>query len=100
MHGHRHVNRALEECDLLVNIGARFDDRATGKTTEFAPKAKIVHIDIDPAEIGKNIPTDVPVVGDAAEVLPLAPDAGQRSEAGRLAPVDRVTTQCGARNRA
>ncbi len=71
MHGHRHVNRALEECDLLVNIGARFDDRATGKTTEFAPKAKIVHIDIDPAEIGKNIPTTVPVVGDAAEVLPL-----------------------------
>ena len=71
MHGHRHVNRALEECDLLVNIGARFDDRATGKTSEFAPKAKIVHIDIDPAEIGKNILTDVPVVGDAAEVLPL-----------------------------
>ncbi|MEJ7900321.1 MAG: biosynthetic-type acetolactate synthase large subunit [Thermomicrobiales bacterium] len=71
MHGHRHVNRALEECDLLVNIGARFDDRATGKVAGFAPNAKIVHVDIDPAEIGKNIRTDVPVVGDAGEALKL-----------------------------
>lgn len=69
MHGHREVNRALEEADLLVNIGARFDDRATGKIDGFAPKAKVVHIDIDPAEIGKNVKTDVPVVGDAREVL-------------------------------
>lgn len=69
MHGHRHVNRALEECDLLVNIGARFDDRATGKVAGFAPNARIVHVDIDPAEIGKNIRTDVPVVGDAREAL-------------------------------
>lgn len=71
MHGHRHVNRALEECDLLVNIGARFDDRATGKISGFAPNAKIVHVDIDPAEIGKNVHTDVPVVGDAREALKL-----------------------------
>jgi acetolactate synthase-1/2/3 large subunit len=71
MHGHRHVNRALEECDLLVNIGARFDDRATGKLAGFATKAKIVHVDIDPAEIGKNVRTDVPVVGDAREALKL-----------------------------
>jgi acetolactate synthase-1/2/3 large subunit len=71
MHGHRHVNRALEECDLLVNIGARFDDRATGKVAGFATNAKIVHVDIDPAEIGKNIRTDVPVVGDAREALKL-----------------------------
>jgi acetolactate synthase-1/2/3 large subunit len=71
MHGHRHVNRALEECDLLVNIGARFDDRATGKVAGFAPNAKVVHVDIDPAEIGKNIRTDVPVVGDAREALKL-----------------------------
>jgi acetolactate synthase-1/2/3 large subunit len=71
MHGHRHVNRALEECDLLVNIGARFDDRATGKVAGFATNAKIVHVDIDPAEIGKNIRTDVPVVGDAGEALKL-----------------------------
>jgi acetolactate synthase-1/2/3 large subunit len=69
MHGHRHVNKALEECDLLVNIGARFDDRATGKVAEFATKAKVVHVDIDPAEIGKNVVTDVPVVGDARQVI-------------------------------
>jgi acetolactate synthase-1/2/3 large subunit len=71
MHGHHHVNKALEECDLLVNIGARFDDRATGKVAGFAPKAKVIHVDIDPAEIGKNVKTDVPVVGDAREVLKL-----------------------------
>ncbi|CAN5603953.1 acetolactate synthase large subunit [soil metagenome] len=69
MHGHRHVNKALEECDLLVNIGARFDDRATGKVSEFATKAKVVHVDIDPAEIGKNVHADVPVVGDARQVI-------------------------------
>ncbi|MEZ4500176.1 MAG: hypothetical protein R2839_08885 [Thermomicrobiales bacterium] len=69
MHGHRHANKALEECDLLVNIGARFDDRATGKVADFAPKAKVVHVDIDPAEIGKNVRTDVPVVGDARQVI-------------------------------
>ena len=71
MHGHKHVNDALDECDLLVNIGARFDDRATGRIDGFATKAKVVHVDIDPAEIGKNVRTDVPVVGDAAEVLKL-----------------------------
>ncbi len=69
MHGHREVNRALEECDLLVNIGARFDDRATGRLSGFAPNARVVHVDIDPAEIGKNVETHVPVVGDAREVL-------------------------------
>ena len=71
MHGHREVNMALKECDLLVNIGARFDDRATGKVSTFAPNARVVHVDIDPAEIGKNVRTDVPVVGDAREVLKL-----------------------------
>jgi acetolactate synthase-1/2/3 large subunit len=71
MHGHRHVNDALDECDLLINIGARFDDRATGRISGFIPKAKVVHVDIDPAEIGKNVRTDVPVVGDALEVLKL-----------------------------
>jgi acetolactate synthase-1/2/3 large subunit len=71
MHGHKHVNDALEECDLLVNIGARFDDRATGRIDGFAPRAKVVHVDIDPAEIGKNVVTDVPVVGDAREALRL-----------------------------
>jgi len=74
MHGHRDVNKALEEADLLVNIGARFDDRATGKISGFAPKADVVHVDIDPAEIGKNVETKVPVVGDAREVIDLLID--------------------------
>ena len=74
MHGHREVNKALEEADLLVNIGARFDDRATGKISGFAPNAEVVHIDIDPAEIGKNVVTKVPVVGDAKEVIDLLLD--------------------------
>ncbi len=69
MHGHKHVNDALDQADVLVNIGARFDDRATGRVSDFARNAKIVHVDIDPAEIGKNVPADVPVVGDAREVL-------------------------------
>ncbi|HWV23755.1 MAG TPA: biosynthetic-type acetolactate synthase large subunit [Thermomicrobiales bacterium] len=71
MHGHRAANRALDECDLLINFGARFDDRATGSLSGFAPNAKVIHVDIDPAEIGKNVPTDVPVVGDAGEALKL-----------------------------
>jgi acetolactate synthase-1/2/3 large subunit len=89
MHGHRHVNKALEECDLLVNIGARFDDRATGKIDGFAPKAKIVHVDIDPAEIGKNVKTDVPVVGDAREVLKLLiPEVEHRTHPDWMAWID------------
>ncbi|HQY31111.1 MAG TPA: biosynthetic-type acetolactate synthase large subunit, partial [Thermomicrobiales bacterium] len=74
MHGHRETNKALEEADLLVNIGARFDDRATGKISGFAPNALVVHVDIDPAEIGKNVETKVPVVGDAKEVIDLLID--------------------------
>ncbi len=69
MHGHRHVNRAIDECDLLITVGARFDDRATGRTDMFAPNATVIHIDIDPAEIGKNVKVDVPIVGDAKRVL-------------------------------
>jgi acetolactate synthase I/II/III large subunit len=89
MHGHRHVNKALEECDLLVNIGARFDDRATGKVAGFATKAKIVHVDIDPAEIGKNVKTDVPVVGDAREVLKLLiPEVEVRTHPDWMAWID------------
>ncbi|MCO5215068.1 MAG: biosynthetic-type acetolactate synthase large subunit [Thermomicrobiales bacterium] len=71
MHGHRRANRALDECDLLINFGARFDDRATGNLSGFAPNARVIHVDIDPAEIGKNVKTAVPVVGDIKEVLKL-----------------------------
>jgi acetolactate synthase I/II/III large subunit len=69
MHGTVTANHAICETDLLINIGARFDDRLTGRLADFAPKAKIIHIDIDPAEIGKNVPTDVPIVADAKEAL-------------------------------
>ncbi|EPZ45071.1 biosynthetic-type acetolactate synthase large subunit [Alicyclobacillus acidoterrestris] len=69
MHGSKAANTALYETDLLLNFGARFDDRLTGNLKHFAPAATVVHVDIDPAEIGKNVPTDVPVVGDAKEAL-------------------------------
>jgi len=69
MHGTVAANHAVCECDLLIAIGARFDDRATGRLAEFAPKAKIVHIDIDPASIGKNVVVDIPIIGDAREIL-------------------------------
>ncbi len=69
MHGWVHVNRAIQECDVLLNIGGRFDDRVTGNASSFAPHAKIIHIDIDPSEIGKNVRVAVPIVGDAQRVL-------------------------------
>ena len=69
MHGTGCANMAVHNADLLIAVGMRFDDRATGDTRQFAPNARVVHIDIDPAEIGKNIPVDVPVVGDVKSVL-------------------------------
>src|SRR5690606_28413268 len=69
MHGWVHVNRAIQECDVLLNVGGRFDDRVTGRVSTFAPHAKVIHVDIDPAEIGKNVATAVPIVGDARNVL-------------------------------
>jgi len=69
MHGTYAANMAITNADLLVAIGARFDDRATGKVDEFAPHAKIIHIDIDPTSISKNIRVDIPIVGDARNVL-------------------------------
>jgi acetolactate synthase I/II/III large subunit len=70
MHGTRAANYAMDQADLIVAIGARFDDRITGKLSEFAPRAKFIHIDIDPAEISKNVPAHIPIVGDAKQVLP------------------------------
>lgn len=69
MHGTYTANMAMYECDLLINIGARFDDRLTGNTATYAPQAEVAHIDIDPAEIGKNIPTAIPIVSDSKEAL-------------------------------
>jgi acetolactate synthase-1/2/3 large subunit len=69
MHGSAYANYAVQECDLLIAVGARFDDRVTGKVATFAPHAKIVHIDIDPSSISKNVHVDIPVVGDARHIL-------------------------------
>ena len=69
MHGTGYANHAVQNCDLLIAIGARFDDRVTGKIDEFAPHAKIIHIDIDPAAISKSVPVDLPIVGDVKCVL-------------------------------
>jgi acetolactate synthase-1/2/3 large subunit len=70
MHGTWTANRAMDNADLIVAIGARFDDRITGKLSEFAPNAKVIHIDIDPAEISKNVGAHIPIVGDVKQVLP------------------------------
>ena len=69
MHGTRAANYAMDEADLIVGIGVRFDDRVTGKLSEFAPRAKFIHVDVDPAEISKNVPAHIPIVGDAKNVL-------------------------------
>ncbi|HEY9887536.1 MAG TPA: biosynthetic-type acetolactate synthase large subunit, partial [Candidatus Obscuribacterales bacterium] len=69
MHGTAYANFAVSECDLLIAVGARFDDRVTGKLDEFAARAKVIHIDIDPAEVGKNRIPNVPIVGDVRQVL-------------------------------
>ena len=70
MHGTRTANYAMDEADLIVAIGARFDDRITGKLSEFAPRAKFIHIDVDPAEISKNVPAHIPIVGDCKNIVP------------------------------
>jgi acetolactate synthase-1/2/3 large subunit len=70
MHGTRTANYSMDQADLICAIGARFDDRITGKLDEFAPNAKFVHIDVDPAEISKNVPAHIPIVGDVKSILP------------------------------
>ncbi len=69
MHGTKYANLAFTETDLIISVGVRFDDRVTGKLSEFAKDAAVIHMDIDPAEIGKNVNADVPIVGDAKNVL-------------------------------
>ena len=85
MHGTRAANYAMDEADLIVAIGARFDDRITGKLSEFAPRAKFIHIDIDPAEISKNVPAHIPIVGDAKNILPKLTARVPRARDRRLA---------------
>jgi acetolactate synthase-1/2/3 large subunit len=99
MHGTCAANWAMDEADLIVAVGARFDDRVTGALDEFAPRAKVVHVDVDPAEIGKNVDAHVPIVGDArralaaiAEAYTGTPDHGawwQRIDGWRADPAPR-----------
>jgi acetolactate synthase-1/2/3 large subunit len=69
MHGWKHVNRAIQSADLLIALGMRFDDRVTGAVSSYAPNAEIIHVDVDPSEIGKNVAVDIPIVGDVGNVL-------------------------------
>ena len=85
MHGWKHVNRAIQSADLLIAIGMRFDDRVTGNVRTYAPYARIVHVDIDPAEIGKNVAVEVPIVGDAGRVLRALTADGRAGRTGRRA---------------
>ena len=98
MHGSKYANMAVTECDLLIAMGARFSDRVTGKVDEFAPHAKIIHIDIDPAEIGKIIDPAVPIVGDAKVVLGAINDRLEKTEAQPVG-TDWVKTVCEWRKR-
>jgi acetolactate synthase-1/2/3 large subunit len=69
MHGTYEANMAMHDCDVLIAVGARFDDRVTGKIAEFCPDAQIIHIDVDPSSISKTITVDIPIVGHVADVL-------------------------------
>ncbi|MBI2780863.1 MAG: biosynthetic-type acetolactate synthase large subunit [Chloroflexi bacterium] len=86
MHGWKHVNRAIQSADLLFAVGMRFDDRVTGNVRTYAPYARIIHVDIDPAEIGKNVAVEVPIVGDAKRVLATLTPMVEAVPAERRAP--------------
>ncbi len=88
MHGTYESNMAMHHCDVLIAIGARFDDRVTGDLAQFCPTAKIVHIDIDPASISKNVRVDVPIVGSVSNVLS---ELNRQLEEAGVKPVDRAT---------
>jgi len=92
MHGTAYANFAVTECDLLIAVGARFDDRVTGRLDGFAPRAQVIHIDIDAAEVGKTRLPDVPVVGDVREALDamLAASAGEGADGRTQAWLDRI----------
>ena len=96
MHGHYAAVKALQEADLLVALGTRFDDRVTGHLASFAPHAKVIHVDIDPAEIGKNREVDVPIVGDAkvviGQLISAAADRIDRVKPDAAAWRDHITT--------
>jgi acetolactate synthase-1/2/3 large subunit len=88
MHGEAYTNKALAEADLLVALGSRFDDRITGPVSQFAQQARVIHVDVDPVEIGKNVRTHLAVIGDLADVLPaLVPQVEVRDRSSWLAQI-------------
>jgi acetolactate synthase-1/2/3 large subunit len=97
MHGWKHVNRAIQSADLLIALGMRFDDRVTGKVSTYAPGARIIHVDVDPSEIGKNVAVDVPIVGDVGRVLraltPLVAERRPEERAAYLAELAEWRTE-------
>lgn len=94
MHGYAHCNFAVQEADVILGVGLRFDDRIIGDPNDFAPHAKIIHVDIDPAEIGKNVHTELPIVGDAKSVLKsLLPLVQKKSHTNWLSHIDEWRAQ-------
>ena len=96
MHGTWEANWAMHDCDVMICIGARFDDRITGRLDAFAPHSKKIHVDIDPSSINKNVKVDVPIIGDCAHVLEdmleewrAAEDRARQEGARRLVEADR-----------
>ena len=99
MHGWKHVNKAIQSADLLIALGMRFDDRVTGTVSSYAPHARIIHVDVDPSEIGKNVAVDVPIVGDVGSVLRALIAAVPAGRPGRARRVPRASWPSGARSR-
>ena len=90
MHGSYAANMGMTHSDLLIALGVRFDDRVTGRLAAFAPHAKVIHVDIDPSEIGKNRHADLPIVGDVKRVLPKL--IGRAERAGAVDASERTPT--------
>jgi acetolactate synthase-1/2/3 large subunit len=99
MHGEAYANNALQQADLIIALGSRFDDRLTGSVSAFAPRARIIHVDIDPAEIGKNVESELPVVGDVGNVLQaLLPMVEETSHPAWLEQIDEWRRESASRN--
>ena len=97
MHGTLEANMAMHDCDVMICVGARFDDRITGRLDAFSPGSKKIHVDIDPSSINKNVKVDIPIIGDCAHVLEdmvrlwrAVRQAGRQEGAGRV--VERRST--------
>ncbi len=99
MHGQAYANMAIQEADLLIALGMRFDDRVTGNLKSYAPRAEVIHVDIDPVEIGKNVRADVGIVGDAKQVLrQILPFIEHRYRSAWFAQIERWRGDAGARD--